>query len=218
MKKIAFLLLSIAFVATGCMRCTDSTLYQSSGRQKPIVAVLPVIDSTHDRQLSWELSEEFTKEIKDRIYNSSKLYLLKDCGTETIARALNAPNPSALPRSATEKLGAAEFVIVSEILQQDEDMYGFAKPDHPFLGQVGGMLRLALRLRVLDIRGSEPKVILQEVLDCDHVIARCYLHSDYQRHSWGTEAFLNTPMGIAHNKIVRELVAHAEGYIGAAKG
>jgi hypothetical protein len=75
-----------------------------------------------------------------------------------------------------------------------------------------------MRLRVLDIRNEQPKIILQEVLNHEHVVTRAYLNCDYEKSRWGTEAYERTPMGIAHSRIVRELVSRVEGYVGASKG
>lgn len=75
-----------------------------------------------------------------------------------------------------------------------------------------------MRVRILDVRGSEPKIILQEVIDHDHVIPHFYVGCDYEKMPWGTAAFEQTPMGVAHAKIIKELISHVEGYIGAVKG
>lgn len=62
------LILSLGIVALLCGGCArnyrDTTLYQLSGRQKPIVAVLPVIDNTSANNLRWDLSRELTDEIR----------------------------------------------------------------------------------------------------------------------------------------------------------
>ena len=92
-----------------------------------------------------------------------------------------------------------------------------ASVDHPTRSEVGSVLSLALRVRVIDVRHETPKVILQEVLDQDYVVSRAYMNCDYSKKPWGTEAFNYTPMGMAHNRLVRELVSRIEAYIGAAQ-
>jgi hypothetical protein len=217
------LILSLGMAALLCGGCTrnyrDTTLYQLSGRQKPIVAVLPVIDNTSENNLRWDLSRELTDEIRKRVYDSKKIYLLRDGGNLEIAKQLSTPNPQAISTTAIANLGAAEFAVVAEIIEQDEEPYGInrASLDHPVRAEVGSVLSLALRVRVIDVRHEEPKVVLQEVLDHDYVIARAYMNCDYAKMPWGTEAYTRTPMGMAHSRLIRELVSRVEAYIEAAQ-
>ncbi len=214
-------LVYFGLLATLCASCApnyrDTTLFQRSGRQKAIVAVLPVIDNTEAADLSWELSREFTDEIRKRVYDSSKIYLLRDHGTREIAERLNTPNPAMIPDSRSINLGAAEFIVVSELIDQSETPCGHSSSEESFSkGEADCLLNLAMRVRVLDVRRDKPKVILQEVIDHEQFIARTFADCDYSKTPWGTEAFKRTPLGLAHNKIVRELVSRVESYIEAA--
>jgi len=212
-----------AILAAACVGCArhyrDATLYHASGRAKPIVAVLPVINSSSDEQkVCWDLTREMTEELRKRVYNSPKLYLLREHGSLEIAKQLSVPNPNLLSREPIERMGAAEFIVVSELLDHHETSYGFQNPDKPHLEEIGADLTVAMRIRVLDIRGQQPKIILQEVINHEYPISRAYLNTDYEKACWGTEAFERTPIGIAHSKIVREIVARVEGYIAASRG
>lgn len=191
--------------------CRDTTLFKSSGRQKAIVAVLPVIDHTEGATLTWDLSREFTDEIRKRVYDSSNLYLLRDHGTREIAEKLNTPNPAMISSALVQDLGAAEFVVVSEMLEQNEIPSGATR------NETGCVLNLAMRIRVLDIRHDNPKVILQEVISHEQFIPRVFLTGDYAKAQWGTDAFNRTPLGIAHHKLVKEAVSRVESYIEAAR-
>jgi hypothetical protein len=212
-----YLSLSLLLLCTACARhYGDSTLYQSSGGAKPIVAVLPVIENCESPELSWDISEEMTARITKRVVDSARLYLLKEKKDLALAKKLNHPNPQAIPKGITKSLGAAEYVIVSELIDQSIEPHSHPKATQkPHLNEVGATLHLAMRVRVLDVRGEEPKIVLQEVLLEDYEISRPYLFVDYSKAHWGKEAYERTPMGLAHSKIARELVAHVEGYIGA---
>jgi len=70
-----------------------------------------------------------------------------------------------------------------------------------------------MRVRVVDIRPETPRVLLQEILTHDRHISRAYLNSNYSKMPWGTAAFRRSPMGLAHDRLVNELVARVEGYI-----
>ncbi len=196
----------LASLCASCVSsCRDTTLYQRSGRQKAIVAVLPVIDNTQGMDLSWDFSREFTDEIRNRAYDSTQIYLLRDHGSREMAVRLNTPNPSAIPAEAAQDLGAAEFVVVSELI------------DHSNANAEDG-LKLSMRVRVLDVRNDQPKVILQEILNNHHVMAAApYMTCDYEKMGWGSEAYERTPLGMAHGKLVRTLVSRVESYIEASR-
>ncbi|MCH9609880.1 MAG: hypothetical protein S4CHLAM45_13940 [Chlamydiales bacterium] len=215
MRRFLFASIIAMSVCSSCARSyRDTSLYQKTGQVKPIVSVMPVINSSKVHDLTWNLSKEFTDEIRKRVFDSSKLYLLREGGAVEYVKELNDPNPVNLPVDAKEQLGAAEYVIVAEFLDQHETPYGLA--NRPNLEHVGSVLSLAMRVRVIDLRKEKPRVILQEVIDYDHIVAKPYLNTDYTKVAWGTDPFEQTPLGLAHSKIVRDLVAHAESYIVAA--
>lgn len=218
-----YYLLVISVVAAMCTSCNfstrDTTLYQQSGRQKAIVAVLPVINQLQSDDLSWDLSQEFTDEIRQHVYVSPTLYLLRNQGSLEVAQALSAPLLSDIPRATVRSLGAAEFVVVAELIEQNESKYGLdsVSERRVLKNDAGAVLDLAMRLRVLDMRGDTPKIILQEILNNKHVVARAYMNNDYSKTPWGTEAFQCTPLGLAHSRMVREIVARVESYIEASR-
>lgn len=210
MKKMMFYLGFIALVLSSCANSyRDTSLYQLSGRQKAIVSVLPVINHAGPNDLCWDLSREFTDEIRKRIYESPTLYLLREGGSIEVAKLLSTPNPNSISASVFESLGTAEYVVVSEIIKQEEQPYGLEK-------EVDSS-SIALRVRVLDIRNSTPKIILQEVLNQEFAVTQPCQNCDYEKVCWGTEAFRHTPMGMAHNRLVKELVTRTEAYIEASR-
>jgi hypothetical protein len=219
MRALILSLGLISLFCGGCMRrCGDMTLYQQSGRQKPIVAVLPVIDNTSKNDLKWDLSREMTDEIRKRVFESKRIYLLREGGNLEIAKLLSTPNPQAISKATATSLGATEFAVVAEIIEQEEEKYQVVSLlDMSKSTDAGSVLSLALRVRVIDVRQEKPKVILQEVLDNDYVISRAYMNCDYSKYPWGTEAFAHTPMGMAHNRLIRTLVSRIEAYIEAVK-
>lgn len=215
MKAFAIALLSL--ICTGCApNCRDTSLYQRTGQIKPIVCVMPVINQTGVHPEQWDFSREFTDEIRKRVYDSSRLYLLRESGSLEFARELNIPNPMEIPSDLRERMGAAEYIVVAELIDQAEKPYGLGG-SRPYHEEIGSVLSIAMRVRVIDIRKEKPRVILQEIIDYDHIIAKPYLNADYNKAYWGTEAYESTPLGMAHNKVVRELVAHVENYVLAAR-
>lgn len=214
MKRLGAIFLTALF-CVGCSKtCCDTGLYEKTGQMKPIVVVLPVIDRTGGVDLPWNVAAEMTDEIRRRVFDSSRLYLLREGGTPEMAMTLACPNPHEIQPGALRDLGASEFLVVSELVDQKQVPYGLQTQKAE---ETGAVLSVKMRVRVIDRRDPEPKVVLQELLEYDHIVARPYLNTDYRKTQWGMEQFHNTPMGIAHSKIVRELVSHLEGYIVAAR-
>jgi len=210
-KKLVVALLTIG----SCVGYADH-LYDRTGGAKPIIAVLPVIDSTEGTKLSWDVSKEITERIRERMVASNRLYLWKEGGNLEIAKELNVANPTKLSKSVCDQLGDTEFVLVTELIEHQEKTFGIA--DKPSLEEVGADLGVRVRARVIDVRGNAPCIVLQEIISYDDKVNRAYLSCDYEKACFGTEAFERTPIGMAHSKITRELVARVEGYIGARRG
>ncbi len=210
----------IACALTGCVsQNRDTTLYHPSGRTKPMIAVLPVINHAGDTPVPWDTSQEITQSIRNRFLNSSKLYLLKETGSKELALQLNVTNPSQIPQISPEAIGSAEFVVITELLDDSLNAFGLgAESEKPYLEEVGAKMCLSMRVRVLDIRNEKPRIILQEVINHEHLVGKGGLSCDYKKSHWGTNAYVNTPVGMAHTKIAREIVARVEGYVGANKG
>jgi hypothetical protein len=215
MRRITTLLLTSALtLLVGCdSHYTDTALYHSNGKAKPIVAVLPVIDSTDTQVYNWDRSEEFTSEIRKHVAVSPRLYLLNYAGALSLAKELNTPHMDEIPHHVIDNLTPAEFAIVSELIDERVTPCGIKKNPSKLTGDLGSKIQLAMRIRVLDLRGKEPKVVLQEVIYQDQDVASAY-ESDYTKAPWGSARFPQTPLGMAHNKVVRKLVAHVEGYVG----
>ncbi|MCP5469958.1 MAG: hypothetical protein H7A36_05580 [Chlamydiales bacterium] len=207
--------MALALLCAGCANnYSDTGLYEKTGQMKPIVVVMPVINRVGNLHLLWDVSRELTDEIRKRVFDSSRLYLLREGGTLDIAKTLACPNPREISPAALRNFGASEFLVVTELIDQEQKPYGLHTQKNE---ETGAVLSVKMRVRVIDRRHPEPRVILQEVLECDHIVARAYLNTDYSKMPWGTEQFHNTPMGLAHSRVLRDLVSHIEGYIVAAR-
>lgn len=191
----------------------DTCLYQRTGGTKPIVALLPVLTSSEMEaisDISWDISQELTEEIRRRFFDSSRLYLLEGTGNKQLAKELNNNNLKVLSDLRIENVGASQFVVVTELVNEKVTPYRVGANE---IGDAGAQLELDLRLRVIDVREKSPKVVFQELLHHNHFIPRAYLHCDYEKAAWGTETYERTPLGMAHAQLAREVVSRVEIYI-----
>ena len=70
--------LAFTLLAVGCTRNDDTaqqTRFYENGQPKPIVALVPVMDSSRGN-LSWDVAEEFSAGIHYRLMQKDRLYLV----------------------------------------------------------------------------------------------------------------------------------------------
>lgn len=198
MKYLVVLMLCLA----GCARHSGNTaLHSSGGKQKPIVSILPVLDHTQSfEQVS--LSEEFTTKIADRIA-LSKLYLLKNSFSKKTTDAFCVPLVENISQKVLSTLGSTEFVVVAELLEERTEKGPTPQAD---------LLFLTMRLRVLDVRDGKPKLVLQELLQHENMVPPSFVAKESKVH-WSAPDYIRTPIGMAHQRMVREAVNHIEKYV-----
>lgn len=217
MKRLGLCLLLVVSGFFGCAKhYRDTALYHVTGKAKPVVAVLPIVNTSVEKtSAKWDVADELTQEIRNRCANSSRVFLLQQDNSVNVAQALITPEMKSIPRSAFESLAPAEFVVIAELINDEERLTTKnTKNKKPQPDETQMTICLAMRVRVVDLRGQEPKIVLQEVVSQDHEVARSYMFVDYKKTAYGTPGYDNTPLGMAHNKLVKEVVSHIEGYIG----
>jgi hypothetical protein len=212
MKYRAALLLSLLLLAAGCNRRNDEqSLFYSDGRSKPVVALVPVIDSS-DHDLSWSLSDEFTSTIQDRLLQREMLFLIDNKRVQAITQTLKEENnpfgtdlnwiKTAFPKQ--------EFVVFMELIEHRETA-AVVFSESPV------ELNMSMRLRIFDLRGTTPKVVLQELIHESEYLSMGFTHNNFFQVPWGRESFSITPLGLAHAKLIKEVSGRIEDYILIAK-
>lgn len=204
-------LFAISCLAIGCTRTSDfMTRYHEDGRAKPVAAIASMIDTT-SFEAPWSLSEELTSMIVSQIGQGGKIYVFsKD-------DEIFAENPFGQDLSWVKReFPNQEFAVFLELVEHDIVPASKAKKDLPSQ-EVSSNLNMAVRLRVIDVRGQTPKIVLQEIVRDTYFIPKTLIPDDYNTLTWGTPEFPKTPMGIAHAQIVREISTRVSDYILLAK-
>jgi hypothetical protein len=158
---------------------------------------------------SWSLSEELTAEVTHLIGNKGRLYVH--------VRGDSSLNEN--PFSTDLSWIAKEF--------QDEEFVAFVElVEHAFvpvqskgenLQEAANNLNMAVRVRVVDLRGSRPKVVLQEMIRSTYFVPKTLIPCDYAVEVWGTENFRKSPMGIAHAQLASDIAERISEYVLLAK-
>lgn len=191
-----------SFFTVGCTPVYNTAqLYKSGSKTRGITLMLPVTQSTRSILTSshnqWDLSEEFSCEIARRLGLSSKLYLLNQNVSSSIAEAFNSPSGK-VDHSLASQIFPAEFVIATEILEQ-------SIPNNE-----SEPICLSARVRVFDVRKNCINMVYQEIIETKQTQTGIGL--DNVLH-WTHKNFESTPLGLAHSRLIKEMVARVEGYI-----
>lgn len=216
MPRIFLTLSFITLLATGC---DDSSLPVQSSlhpttEQKPVVTVVPIIDSSQS-DYSWNLSDELSSFLYTR-FSQQDLFYLVDLSEAQLKRKklTEVHNPFGTDLSWIKKaFQGDEFVVFLELLEHDEVIRKDRSSKSLDPKMCAADLKMAMRIRVFDLRGKEPNVILQEIVRHCHFIPRSYTKLNFEQVSWKQENYSLSPLAIAHRDFMREIAERLEGYI-----
>ena len=196
MIRIFFILLTTLFLA-GCHNKSNdlqATRFHDDGRAKPVVSIVPIMDSS-SYEIPWSISDEFTFLVKDRLFKQGDLYLQS---TEDFHLS-NEDNPFGSNISWVKKtFNPTEFVVFLELIEHEDLPLIRTVKDPSKLSDIkkaASNLNVAMRLRIFDIRGDSPKIILQEMIKDSYYISNYIEKTDYNITQWGTEEYNTSPMG-----------------------
>ena len=196
--------------AAGCYnRCQDETLtrYHEDGYAKPVAALPAMIDTT-SYDAPWSISDEITSVIGKAIAKSGKIFIQSQ---DDFAIASNpfCGDLSWMKREFQNQ----EFAVFLELVEHE--LIPSSKPSKD--NESSHYLKMGIRVRVIDLRSSQPKVVLQEIVRDSYYIPKTLLPVDYNTVAWGTNEYKSSPMGTAHNRIAQEVAARVSEYILLAK-
>lgn len=203
--------LLISLFAISCNRCCEETTrFHDDGRAKPVVVIPSMIDTT-SYDAPWSLSEEFTSMIVNQVSSSGEIFVFAKEDFPV------SENPFSSDLSWMKKeFSSQEFVVFLELVEHEAVPATNGKKNfNPY--EVSTNLEMSVRVRVIDLRGMQPKIVLQEMVRDSYFIPKTILPTDYTAAGWGTEEYRKTPMGIAHSQLAQEIANRISDYILLAK-
>ncbi len=205
-----FPLFVLSLFLIGCSHNADyMTRYHEDGRAKPVAAIASMID-TATFELPWSISEELTSMISSQIRQGGKIFVVSK-EDDTFSENPFGSDLSWIKREFADQ----EFAVFLELVEHEIVPASKSKNDLP--QEISSHLNMAVRLRVVDNRGANPKIVLQEIVKDTYFIPKTIAGDDYSLITWGNPAFTKTPMGIAHMQLTRELTNRISDYILLAK-
>ncbi len=218
------LLISVSTLVllSGCLKkgSTDVSTVAEEINARPIVALVPIIDSSKS-DLSWNISEELTDMLFQRLAKRDKFYLASPQKVEAqLKRTDAASNPFSTDLSWVKKVfNSSEFVVLLELFEHEErHRLEESRPAiHANLKESSADLNISVRLRAIDLRGETPRIALQEIIHESHHIPRQFTRQNFYQVSWNNDTFSISPLGIAHADLVKSIASRLEEYILRAK-
>jgi hypothetical protein len=207
MRYIPLALLTLAAVSCSNDQSTAQvSLFHEDGRAKPTVAVAAMLDTT-SFDVSWSVSEELTDGISNQLARTGQIIVHNQ------EESPFTDNPFSADLSWMKReFQGHEFVAFLELVEHE-----FA-PVKTTADQEGSSnLNAAVRVRVVDLRGATPKIVLQEMVKNSYFVPKTLIPNDYSIETWGTDAYQKSPMGVAHAILVNEISSRISDYILLAK-
>ncbi len=208
MRYISAILVALA--AAGCNRSNNDGIsrFHEDGRVKPSVAIASLLDST-SFDCSWSLSEEITQGVMDLVGGTGEIFV------HSQEESPFTENPFGNDLSWMKReFHSEEFVAFLELVEHEfapVKLKGVSPQEAP------SNLNMAVRLRVIDLRPSVPKIVLQEMIRDSYFVPKTLIPNDYSVETWGTEEFRKSPMGIAHAQLIQDIAHRIADYILLAK-
>lgn len=208
MRYLPAMLIGLAAVSCNRNSNDEMSRFHEDGRAKPSVAVASMLDTT-SFDASWSLSEELTAGIVNVISGSGEIFV------HSQQESPFTENPFGSDLSWMKReFHSEEFVAFLELVEH-EFVPIKAKGTTPY--EASNNLNMAVRVRVVDLRGNSPKIVLQEMVRDSYFVPKTLIPTDYTSTVWGTEDYRKSPMGIAHAGLIQEVSNRISEYILLAK-
>jgi hypothetical protein len=210
--------LSLLLLATGCGR-HNSCSYgvapaASASHVLPRVAILPVVNECGE-PLPWRLSDELTERFGTTFARREGMTLLSPEVGRALAAELEHVDLFSPTLRDLRGDGRCDVLVATELIDHELVPYRGQKIQQLYAidGEVGSILMMKLRLRVIDLRGESPKVVLQEIVNSNHLVRRRDEAIDYLVHGWGAPQFAETAVGIAHERLAEDTAGRVAQYV-----
>ena len=207
MNRSILFVLSSALLLMACSSTKTNqnvSKYYDDGRSRPVVGISSVIDST-SYELPWSLSEEFTTLVRNNLSKNTKLFLSSVDDVDVALSSTDNPFGKDISWMGS-RFDDNEFIVFLELIKHDDIAKSNAKD-----------LDMSIRVRIIDVRSKNPKIVLQEVLKDTYNIEKGSYVSDYRKNYWGSQEYDNSRMALAHKQLANQVAQRISEYISLSK-
>jgi hypothetical protein len=211
LKMLCSVLLLIFAVGCG-PHYVDYFPYHDNGMAKPAVAVLPIINHT-DFDCAWDLSKELSDELNDALMDNAQLFIFPEQKTLAAKQRVGNVDFFAKDLSFAKYFCPSEFLVVMELIEHRFAPYepGKFTPLYPIDAHSCNLvLVMKIRIRMIDLRGNTPCIVLQEIFQSNHMLPKDGDQIDYAGGDFGIKSYEKTPLSIAHQRLSVDLAKRIE--------
>lgn len=206
-----FLLLPLLLLSACCQNnnCQPPVLCQ---RCRPQTALVPVVNGV-DCPVQWDLSREMTNEVVDSMIDRSTLSITPLAHYRSAIDQISGADLFGKDLSFANHFANNDFLVLMELVKHDTVPYSKERFPHITIhrpAECHAVLALGMRLRVLDLRSEEPRIVLQELVECDQLITNRAAKIDYSTLSCESKGYQETPMALAHHLLAEEIAEKVE--------
>lgn len=186
--------------------------YFDDGSAKPVIAIAPVIEST-SFEYPWSLSDEFTTHLENIIGSRGDIVIAKEDFSQNYKQNPFGADISWIKSSFKNN----DFVVFVEFVLHQKVPVLKALDNPNIVKERSYNLNSAIRLRIIDVRKDQPRIVLQEMLTDSHFISKNILKPNYSRFPWGTEEYRFSPIGQAHSEFAKTIAERIVDYVMLSK-
>lgn len=187
--------------------------YHDDGTRKPHVALLPVQNGT-GQLLPWDLAEELTHYARYETMNNGMLFVYPLNKVEEILDTCSGVDFFTPDLGFARLFPGADYLVVAEMIEHSTEPYQLG---YPYLfGQPSykthSILVMKMRIRIIDIRAENPRIVLQEVISNSYAVPEDpdSISDQMSRSECG---FVTCCYKLAYQKLMRNFVCRVEQVI-----
>jgi hypothetical protein len=212
----AILFFSVMLLSQGCVHRECRYIDDGVQLPPPRVALLEIKNST-DCAVPWSLSEELSLGVYAACGSLPHIYWQTAQQVNFTYKDWYSCDPFGYNLACVaDRFPYSDFVVAIELLEHSSVPIakGCLSPAFPAqANRCNTVLQMRARLRIIDLRGIEPRILRQEIVNGDYFIPEEAARVDYWKLRWGTALFADTPWGHAHRRLVDQLSRRIQRHI-----
>jgi hypothetical protein len=216
MKRLISCLLLSLLVTSCAPRYKEYFAYTDEGFEKPKVAILPVLNSSK-AVLNSDISDEIIFGLRNSICSMDKLFPLPQSDVNAAAALIGDAHYFTPDVSPWKGFLNAHYAIVMEVSQHkivpfEKGAFSNLYPTNG--GHSNQVLAIKVRLRILDVKYNQAKLVLDEIVESNHMMPWGFDQAVNKECSFDSPYYANTPFGMAHNRLIWQLSSRIHQVIG----
>jgi hypothetical protein len=209
-------LLSLSVSSCSSYRQDNPTTVYEDGRGKPHLTLIDIADRSQ-HLLPWDLSVELTPALTKNIRSLGAIYLEPhDALPMEIDETRMTTQLMRNHQIPLEWHGTTEFVALVEII----DHYLSPQIEKTSLMRQSSRsqhLSIKARLKIFDLRKTDAKLVLSEIVTHEAVIPSSHQLANYTKNHYTQKNYTSTPIGTAHKNFVAKIGGRIHDYVLLAK-